>query len=265
MPRSPEAQRRRVSKIKARINSSADDHMPRCSVPDPITGRACGRPTARAERKGLHVYLCRVHQQFQQRHGSSWCRSPTAETMKPYITSALAIVETYRSDRYISAALNGLDGLMQSAGPVEISSRLRGLPPAHRAKIALARLREANIKPERLLAIILAVHALIREAPGTIHNTREWRIVAIAKAAHRMSSGTHRRWELRDDTGKVVRVTEMHSFPRAVGRVLRYLGDAIERECEWVVDHHLTRVLALKIARYGPKVDTKGTTTAITA
>lgn len=139
---------------------------------------------------------------------------------------------------------------MASAGPVEIATRLRGLPPEHRAKIALARLREADIKPERLLAIPLAVAALIEDAPATVHRTTEWRIVAIAKAAHRLASGTHRIWPVAQPDGRTKHI-EMHAYPRSSGRVLRHLGEMIEKECELVIDHRLSGVLAVKAAREG--------------
>jgi hypothetical protein len=124
------------------------------------------------------------------------------------------------------------------------ATRLGGLPPAQRSRIALARLREAGIKPERLLAITLAVHALIKHDPAKAHRIKEWRIVAIAKAAHRLASGDHRVWEVRDEGGRVVQRTELHTYPRSSGRVLRYLGEAIERECDWVIDKHLDEVVA---------------------
>jgi hypothetical protein len=134
---------------------------------------------------------------------------------------------------------------MASAGPVEIATRLRGLSPERRAKIALARLREANIKPERLLAIPLAVAALIEDVPATVHRTCEWRIVAIAKAAHRLASGTHRQWPVPQPDGRTKHI-EMHAYPRSSGRVLRHLGEMIEKESELVIDHHGAEVLALK-------------------
>jgi hypothetical protein len=43
----------------------------------------------------------------------------------------------------------------------------------------------------------------------------------------------------------------MHAYPRSSGRVLRHLGEMIEKECELVIDHHLSEVLALKIATDG--------------
>jgi len=139
---------------------------------------------------------------------------------------------------------------MASAGPVEIATRLRGLPPERRARIALARLREANIKPERLLAIPLAVAALIEDAPATVHRTKEWRIVAIAKAAHRLASGTHRIWPVAQPDGRTKHI-EIHAYPRSSGRVLRYLGEMIEKECELVIYHHLSGALASETVRGG--------------
>lgn len=68
--------------------------------------------------------------------------------------------------------------------------------------------------------------------------------MAIAKASHRLASGDHRVWETRDDSGRVVQRTEMHTYPRSSGRVLRYLGEAIEKECDWVIDQHLDKVVA---------------------
>jgi hypothetical protein len=120
---------------------------------------------------------------------------------------------------------------------------------AKRAKIALARLRVARIKPERIMATVLAVTALIDEDPGS-HRTKEFRAVQIAKAIHRLASGYHRVWEVQDSQGRTRR-TELHAFPRSSGRVLRLLGRAVEEPCEWVMDKHLAGVLALKVRRYG--------------
>lgn len=223
--------------------------MPRCMVSDPTTGKPCGRPTARAAKQGLNAYICRHHQCYLQRHGSTWRNSPAAPTLRPYLAATLSYIGSQRTDPFINAALNGLQGIMDTSGPTEIATRLRGLPPAHRAQIALARLREAGIKPERLLAIALAVSALIENEPALVHRTREWRIVAIAKAAHRLASGYHRVWEVRDAGGRVAQRTEMHAYPRSSGRVLRHLGEMIEKECELVIDHHLAGVLAVKAAR----------------
>jgi hypothetical protein len=145
-----------------------------------------------------------------------------------------------------------LDWLMANAGQVEIATRLKGKSPERRAKIALARLRDAGVKPDRLAAIVFAIHALMADAPEKMDRTREFRIVTIAKLVHRLASGTHRRWEVPDDTGKIVSRTEMHAYPRSSGRVLRHLGAMLEKECEAALEHHLAGVVALKVAREAP-------------
>lgn len=243
--RSSNARARRAKKLSNRIQSCAPNHFPKCTI------LGCGQPTQRAAKSGLSATLCRKHVLHRQRHGSPWCPSPTASTLTPYVKTALSFIALDRNDLYVRAALVGLSGLMETAGPVVIATRLRGLPPIQRARVALARLRESKVKPERLLAIALAVHGLINEAPQVVHRIKDWRIVAVAKAAHRLASGYHRVWEMADASGRIHR-TELHAYPRSAGRVLHLLGAMIEKECELVIDHHLAAVLALKVSRYGP-------------
>lgn len=245
MPRSPSNRLHRAKILKARIRSSAADHFAKCTM------IGCGRPTARAERKGLAGTLCCKHLRHRQRHGSAWCPTPDAATLKPYLKASRSFVELHDKDPFVNAAKMSLAELMASAGSTEIAPRLRGLAPSRRANIALARFREAGIKPERLLAIAVAIHALLEEAPQVCHRIREWRIVAIAKCAHRLSSGYYREWQITDAEGRIRR-TQIHVYPRSSGRVLRYLGEAIEGACELAIDHHLPAVLNLKVARFGP-------------
>jgi hypothetical protein len=154
-----------------------------------------------------------------------------------------------QSDRFIKAALTDVKVLLEEAGPIEIATRLNGMSATKRARIALARLRVARIKPERFVATVLAVTALIEEDPGS-HRTKEFRTVQIAKVVHRLASGTHRVWEVQDAYGRTRR-TELHVFPRSSGPVLRLIGRAIEKPCEWVVEKHLASVMTLKVKRYG--------------
>jgi hypothetical protein len=245
MSRSRQARLLRADRLKVRIASGGNEHFPKCTI------LGCGRPTRRAAREGLSAFTCRYHQQHKQRHGSHWCKSPVASALRPYVSAALSFIRAHRADPFVTAALMGIGSIMASAGPVEIATRLRGLPPNQRANIALARLREANIKPERLLAIAMAVHALIEAKPEKCHRVREWRVVAIAKATHRLASGTHRRWAVPQPDGRVKEI-RMDVYPRSSGRVLRHLGEMIEREADLVIAHYLADVLALKAARRGP-------------
>jgi hypothetical protein len=152
------------------------------------------------------------------------------------------------TDREISDAVARLTILMEQS-PYEIATRLRGLPARTRADIAFGRLRKRGIKPERLLAIHLAVTALIDEDPGS-HRVKEFRLVQVAKATHRLASGYHRVWPQQDKNGREFRI-ELHAYARSTGRVLRLIGQAIEERCEWATEKHLAGVLALKVKRYG--------------
>lgn len=204
----------------------------------------------RAAGLGLAAFHCRKHVEHKARHGSHWHGTYSAAELKPYLAAATSYVRLRaESDRFVKQALNAIALLLEEAGPTEIATRLRGMSATRRARIALARLRVAGIKPERFVAIVLAITALIEEDPGS-HRTKEFRTVQIAKALHRLASGTHKRWPFVDAYGRK-RQTEMHAFPRSSGQVLRIMGRAVEEPCEWVVEKHLPAVLALKIKRYG--------------
>lgn len=224
-----------------------------CSIP------GCRNLTMRAAGTGLAAFHCRRHVEHRARHGSHWHGTYSAAELKPYLAAATSYVRLRaESDRFIRAALNAIALRLEEAGPTEIATRLKGMSATKRARIALARLRVAGVKPKRFVIIELAVSALIEEDPGS-HRTKEFRTVQIAKALHRLASGTHKRWPFVDHQGRQ-RQTELHAFPRSSGPVLRLIGRTVERELEWVVSKHLPAVLALKVKRYGrhPTLRTAG-------
>ncbi|MCP3395684.1 hypothetical protein [Bradyrhizobium sp. CCGB20] len=229
--------------FKTRISKIA--FAGRCAIP------GCRNSTMGAAGAGLAAFHCRKHVEHKARHGSHWHGTYSAAELKPYLAAATSYVRPRaESDRFIKAALSAIALLLEEAGPTEIATRLRGMSPRRRARIALARLRVAGVKPERFVAIVLAITALIEEDPGS-HRTKEFRTVQIAKALHRLASGYHRVWELPDERGRLRKVSELHAFPRSSGQVLRIMGRAVEEHCEWVVEKHLPGVLALKKKRYG--------------
>lgn len=200
--------------------------------------------------EGLAGFHCRRHVEHRARHGSHWHGTYSAAELKPYLAAATSYIRPrLESDKHVKVAIAGIRSALETAGPTEIATRLRGMSAQKRARIALARLRVAGIKPERFVIIVLAVSALIEADPGS-HRTKEFRIVQIAKALHRLASGTHKRWPYHDAQGRP-RQTEMHAFPRSSGQVLRIMGRAVEKQCEWATEKHLSGVLALKIKRYG--------------
>jgi hypothetical protein len=74
----------------------------------------------------------------------------------------------------------------------------------------------------------MAVSALIEDDAGS-HRVTEYRIAQVAKAAHRLASGTDRHWDFPLDNGSTAPLA-FHAYPRSSGRVLRVIGKAIE-EC----------------------------------
>jgi hypothetical protein len=209
----------------------------------------CGRPTMKAANQGLASFHCKRHVEHKARHGSHWHRSFRADELKPYLAAASSYIRPrIETDPQIKDAVVGLAMLLEQS-PYEIATRLRGLPAKTRASIAFGRLRKRGIKSERLLAIHLAVTALIEEDPCS-HRTKEFRRVQAAKAIHRLASGYHRVWPQQDQKGWTFRI-ELHAYARSTGRVLRFIGQAIEERCEWATEKHLAGVLALKVKRYG--------------
>lgn len=210
-----------------------------CAIP------GCGRPTMKAANEGLAPHHCRKHVEHRARHGSYWLNTYTAAELKPYLTAATAYVRLLAAnDKFISAAISATRFALEEAGPVEIATRLKGLAAAKRAKIGLARLRVAKVKPERIVSIVVAVHALAEERG---HRPKEFRTVQACKAVHRLASGTG--WVIYDAQGRERR-SKTRAYPRSTGRVLRLMGRMLEEPCEWVIEKHLKGVLAHK-QRYG--------------
>lgn len=204
----------------------------------------------KAAAQGLAAFHCRRHVDHRSRHGSHFHGTYRASELKPYLVAASSYVNVRaKTDPFIVAAIGGIGAALDSAGPTELATRLRGMPASKRAKIAVARLKAAGIAPERILSIILAVRAIIEEDPGS-HRVSEFRTVQAMKAIHRLASGTHKYWEVEDSQGRRGR-TEMHAFPKSTGPVLRLMGKELEEPCELAIDKHLARVLALKVKRYG--------------
>jgi hypothetical protein len=207
---------------------------------------------------GPASFHCKRHVEHKARHGSHWHRSYRAEELKPYLAAAASYIRPrLKADAEIKDAVGRLAILLEQA-PYEIATRLRGLPPKTRADVAFGRLRKKGIKPERLLAIHLAITALIEEDPSS-HRVKEFRLVQVAKAAHRLASGYHRVWPMQNKNGRDFRI-ELHIYAASRGNVLRLIGQAIEERCEWATAKHLDGVLALKVKRYGrhparPKTD----------
>lgn len=235
--------RKRAADVRGRIAST--------TAPGHCASFGCTRPTMAAAGAGLSTVLCRYHVQWKARHGSEWCGTFKAADLKPHRRAAAAWVRQHREDPAVVRALSGLGWLMAFAGPVERANEIKRKPAAHRAKVALARLQERSISPERLLTTHIAVTALIEDDREAHKRSTEFRIVQVAKAVHRLASGTH--WNFGGRVpGQGRRALKDAIYPKSSGRVLRVLGGLIEAECRGVTWAALQEVRALKLAQSGP-------------
>ncbi|PWV99852.1 hypothetical protein DFR52_10349 [Hoeflea marina] len=216
----------------------------RCSIP------GCGRPTMRSTGKGLADFHCKYHVQFKSRHGSHWHPTYRAADLKPYVTAASDFLRLQRGSPAIRSAIRDLNYMLAFAGQVDPAMNLGRQSAAYRSRVAFARLREAEVNGERLLAIYLGVSALIEDDWGS-HRDEEFRMVQAAKAAHRLASGTHRRWDTFRANGTPYQ-TSLHVYPKSTGLVLRKVGQALKKACEAVTSEAVPRIIEAKTARFGP-------------
>lgn len=213
----------------------------RCAIP------GCTRPTSFASGKGRAHHHCRYHVQHKARHGSHWHGTYLARDLKPYIAAAADWLRANRESPLVVAAWTELQHVLAGAGRIDPATNLRGQPPKYRARVAFARLREAGVSPDRLMAIYIGVSALIQDDYGS-HRTEEFRLVQAAKAAHRLASGTHRRWEMWNPVGSSVPV-ELHAYPRSSGLVLRQIGATLDKACREIAASALVEVIEAKTAK----------------
>jgi hypothetical protein len=239
---------RKQDTVTIRLIASSQAGVATCAIP------GCGRPTMASSGKGLAQFHCRYHVQFKARHGSHWAPSYKAPELKPYVTTAAAWVAGNSGSHLVRPVLMELQGVLAGAGRVEPAQNLKRRPAAFRAQVAFARLREAGIGPERILAIYLGITALIEDDRGS-HRTDEYRMVQTAKALHRLASGTHKRWDIPMPDGRILPAT-MDVYPKSSGRVLRAIGDAVETICRGLAHMVLEDLREAKTARFGPHPST---------
>lgn len=182
--------------------------MTRCTLP------GCARPNQRSAGTGYSARYCKHHVEFHRRHGSYWHRSFTASDLAPFRQSVRRWLRLTPEDARVGKAILAIDELLETSGRFENAYSIRGLPPQERARIALARLRKAEIDPTTILERSIAV-VLCFDARGMDERQREFRQVQIAKSVHRLASGTHKTTSGFPLPSK---------YPRSEGQVLRHMG-----------------------------------------
>jgi len=216
-----------MASVGERAKAQRDQSPGRCSA------LGCHRTTQRAAGAGLSERYCKVHINFHARHGSYWRKSFSASELSPFVGAAETWLEQNRDSGLVTAVVRGLDGLLDGAGRPVSAYDLRSLPPAEKARVALARLHEAGVRGRRLLQITLAVCSLAQHQGMT---DQEFVEVQIAKAVHRLASGTHR-----TTSGLPMRA----KYAPSSGKVLRLLGHAI-----WELAAFVAEASALRAVDY---------------
>lgn len=122
----------------------------------------------------------------------------------------------HRQDGLTVAVVAELNALMAGSGRAESAYDLRWMPASEKARVALARLHEANVPGVRLLEIALSISARIADRGPS---DPEFRNVQIAKSIHRLASGTHK-------TTSGLRLPS--KYPHSSGQVLRIVGRRVQ-------------------------------------
>jgi hypothetical protein len=198
------------SELARRVKTPSDEALPFCTVP------GCGRAPEARQGNGLSPTLCRYHREFRRRHGSPLKRSYTGAELKPYVRAAESFAKAHKADPFIKRALERIGLELSLSGPVQHANDLLWLELRAKARTSLAKLRERNVPPLRILAVTLGVLAAIEEdtyGPGG--DRVLFRRVQIAKALRRRASGSHVVYE----SG-----WRFSRYPRSSGKVLEALG-----------------------------------------
>lgn len=187
----------------------------------------CPHPATAGTEKGLNRRYCRKHEEHYERHGSYTKGSYRRDDIEQHRRQATQWIKDNADHPLVIHAKASVQRLYRQAGPKIEAFRLRGLTPAERAWVAWARLREAGIDPMRPLVAWLTIAMTIRhdQQPDI---KKEFQRVQAAKLLHRLSSGSHKRWEHQRRDGKTF-TEALHRYPHSRGRVLRHLGEQLER------------------------------------
>jgi hypothetical protein len=210
---------------------------------------ACGNPTQAFAGKGLSERYCSCCIRAAQRSGSYHRSSHRAAELKPYLWAAQRWLKDNADNSLVLRVETALEAMLNGAGSPEIATRMIRADAPRKAKNALARMRVRGVKPQRLMVIVLATHAILMDDQTFSHRGSEFLHVQIARQAHRLAA----RFVPKGQEAKVKDGLKwgFKSFPHSAGLVLRELGKMLDDVGGHLVDLAFPRILELKVQRFG--------------
>lgn len=178
---------KRAAALERRIADTTDAAQHKCAVFE------CGERAGRASGEGLGRY-CRKHLKHWRRHGHPTTTSYRASDIAPFRDATSKWLRANRERREVANAIASLEQILAASGRAIEPRHLRGLAAKDRASAIWARIRDRQVSPEAILAIILGVSLCIAADPQRPSHA-EFRYVQVAKLLNRMGGGIVRRWE----------------------------------------------------------------------
>jgi hypothetical protein len=210
---------------------------------------ACGKPTQAFAGTGLSQTYCTAHVRHLARHGTAHRGSYRAAELKPYLWAAERWLKDNASNSLVRRVEVAIEAMLDGAGTPEIATRMIRADAPRKAKNALARMRVRGVKPQRLMIIVLATHAILKDDQSFSHRGSEFRHVQIARQAHRLAA----RFVPKGQEAKVKDGLKwgFKNFPHSAGLVLRELGKTLDEIGGHLVDRALPSLLEMKGQRFG--------------
>jgi hypothetical protein len=212
----------------------------------------CPRETQAFAGKGLSQKLCTSHVRHLARHGSAHRGSFRAAELKPYLWAAKRWLKENADNSLVKRVEQAMDAMLIGAGEPVISTRMIRADAGRKAKNALARMRVRGVRPSRLMAIVLATHAILKDDVSFSHRGNEFLHVQIARQAHRLAARfTPRGMEGKKSAPGAKLKWGHETFGYSAGLGLRQIGGHLDETGGHLVDRALPRILELKVQRCG--------------
>jgi hypothetical protein len=211
---------------------------------------ACGKPTQAFAGKGLSQTYCTSHVRHFARHGTAHRVSFRASELKTYLWAAQQWLKENANDSLVKRIELTFQALLNGDGKApEIATRMIRTGAKRKAKNAIARMRVRGVKPRRLMVIVLATHAILKDDQSFSHRGNEFLHVQIARQAHRLAA----RFVPKGYEAKVHDGLKwgFKSFPHSAGLVLRELGYQLDEIGGNLIHRALPQIIEMKIKRWG--------------